>query len=197
MASKGQITIIAFDCLRTGAVSAAKQLLGSLLVANINDKPVRLRIVETEAYDQSDAASHSFKGKTLRTEVMFGPAGFLYVYFTYGMHYCCNVVVGEVGYGAAVLIRAVEPLDIDSILSERRGGRSGIEMTNGPAKLCQALSITTAMNGHNLANPPLKLLMSSRLNDNEILKARRVGIKKSKDSLWRFYIRDNPYVSVH
>ena len=101
--------------------------------------------------------SHSYKGKTPRSEVMFGPPGHLYVYFTYGMHYCCNVVVGEDGYGAAVLIRAVEPLEGEEILVQNRG-KTGIETTNGPAKLCQALRIDKTMNGHNLAESPLRLI---------------------------------------
>jgi len=99
----------------------ARRLLGCELVRHIDGQDVRVRIVETEAYDQTDAASHSYNGRTPRTDVMFGPAGRLYVYFTYGMHYCSNIVVGDEGYGAAVLIRAVEPLEGEELLKERRG----------------------------------------------------------------------------
>src|SRR5690349_23320439 len=103
--------------LNCAASEAAQRLLGCILEREIDGTTVRVRIVETEAYDQADAASHSYKGRTPRTDIMFGPAGHLYVYFTYGMHYCCNITVGEEGYGAAVLVRAVEPLEGISILA--------------------------------------------------------------------------------
>lgn len=195
MASQGHIAAEAFGFLNIDAVTAAMRLLGCLLVADIEDRPVRLRIVETEAYDQSDAASHSYKGKTQRTEVMFGPAGRLYVYFTYGMHYCCNVVVGEEGHGAAVLLRAAEPLDPAPVLSARRNGRTGVELTNGPAKLCQALNIMKAMNGHDLSRPPLQLRIMPSLPPREIIQTGRIGIREAQDVPWRFYIKNNPYVS--
>ena len=143
-----------FEELNTPVAHAAQRLLGCILQRTIDGKTVRVKIVETEAYDQTDAASHSYKGRTQRTDVMFGPAGRLYVYFTYGMHYCCNVVVGEEGYGAAVLLRAVQPLDGEKVLEQRRGGKTGMLLTNGPAKLCQALGIDKQLNGHDLAGRP-------------------------------------------
>lgn len=176
------------------AVEAAQRLLGCELTREIDDQTVRVRIVETEAYDQTDAASHSYNGQTPRTDVMFGPAGHLYVYFTYGMHYCCNVVIGEPGYGAAVLIRAVEPIEGEELMQQRRH-KSGIELSNGPAKLCQALGIDKQMNGHNLTQSPLQLTMNPMLNEADIVTAPRVGISRAKDSMWRFYIRNNAYVS--
>lgn len=172
----------------------APRLLGCILEREIDGRTVRVKIVETEAYDQSDVASHSYKGKTQRTEVMFGPAGHLYVYFTYGMHYCCNVVVGEDGYGAAVLIRAVEPLEGEEIL-ERNRGKAGVEATNGPAKLCQALMIDTAMNGHDLAQSPLRLIKQLSLPSRDITVTTRIGIREGKEMPWRFYVSGNPYVS--
>jgi DNA-3-methyladenine glycosylase len=184
-----------FDLLRESASDAAKRLLGCQLEADVHGECVVVKIVETEAYDQTDAASHSYNGKTKRTEIMFGPAGYLYVYFTYGMHYCCNIVVGEEGYGAAVLIRAVEPLQGEHELMQNRGGKTGVELTNGPAKLCQALGIDRAMNGHNLAKHPLKLIMQPAMLDEEIIATTRVGISNAKDVKWRFYIRGNPYIS--
>jgi DNA-3-methyladenine glycosylase len=165
------------------------------MIAEVDGTSVRLKIVETEAYDQADAASHSYRGITARTKVMFGPVGHLYVYFTYGMHYCCNIVAGEEGRGAGALIRAAEPLDQTDALSARRGGRTGIDMTNGPAKLCQALGITTAMNGHDLTQPPLKLQIAPPLPNDAIVRTARIGIREAKDVPWRFYIKDNPYVS--
>jgi len=126
---------------------------------------------------------------------MFGSAGHVYVYFTYGMHYCCNVVVGEAGYGAAVLIRAVEPLGSDTLLATRRGGKKGIELTNGPAKLCQALGIDRRLNGHDLTKAPLRLILQPELPKGQITTTTRVGISQAKDVLWRFYITSNSYVS--
>lgn len=172
----------------------ARRLIGCELEREIDGEIIRVRIVETEAYDQTDAASHSYKGRTPRTDIMFGPPGHLYVYFTYGMHYCCNVVVGEEGYGAAVLIRAVEPLTGDTILQERRGRKTGVDLTNGPAKLCQALDIDKRLNGHDLRISPLRLIEQPKTTE-IITTSTRIGISQAKEKLWRFYLKDNPYVS--
>jgi DNA-3-methyladenine glycosylase len=184
-----------FDFLNLSAAEAAKRLLGCLLEREIEGKRVVVKVVETEAYDQTDAASHSYNGRTKRTDIMFGPAGHLYVYFTYGMHYCCNVVVGEEGYGAAVLIRAVEPIEGEDELMRNRGGKEGVDITNGPAKLCQALRIDKQMNGHDLSQNPLRLLVQPALNKKDIIRTTRIGISKAKDVQWRFYIRGNNYIS--
>lgn len=181
--------------MEDAAQAVAPKLLGCILERQINGQMLRGRIVETEAYDQTDAASHSYRGKTERTEVMFGPAGHLYVYFTYGMHFCCNVVAGPTGYGAAVLIRAVEPLAGAEVMQTLRHGRTGKELTNGPAKFCQAFGIQRTLNGHNLRTSPLKLLLQPPLAQQDIIQTTRVGISQAKDVAWRFYVRDNPYVS--
>ena len=156
---------------------------------------MRVNIVETVAYDKTDAASHSYKGQTPRTEIMFGSAGYLYVYFTYGMHYCCNIVVGEAGHGSAVLIRAVEPLEGEDAMAQHRGDKAGVEISNGPAKLCQALMIGKILNGHDLRESPLKLIIREPLPNNDIIQTTRIGITKDTDTPWRFYVKDNPYVS--
>jgi DNA-3-methyladenine glycosylase len=184
-----------FSDLQTSAAVAAKRLLGCIIERELDGGTVRCRIVETEAYDQTDAASHSYKGRTPRTDVMFGPAGYLYVYFTYGMHYCCNIVVGEEGRGAAVLIRAVEPLGEDDALRRRRGGKTGADLTNGPAKTCQALDIDRRLNGHYLGEVPLRLVLQPQLDASEVVTTTRVGIKQAADVPWRFYIKGNKYVS--
>lgn len=181
--------------LNTSALVAAKRLLGCILEREIDGKVVRVMIVETEAYDQTDAASHSFNGRTVRTDVMFGPAGHLYVYFTYGMHYCANVVTGIKGEGSAVLLRAAQPLVGEEVLEEYRGGKVGVELTNGPAKLCQALNINKTMSGHSLEDAPLKLILQPPLKSG-VIQTTRVGISKAKDVAWRFYIANNAYVSV-
>ena len=182
------------DFLNGEANKVAPRLLGCILERKLDGHTVRVKIVETEAYDQTDVASHSYKGRTPRTDVMFGPPGHLYVYFTYGMHYCCNVVVGEEGYGAAVLIRAVETLEGAEILEERRG-KTGILTTNGPAKLCQALGIDKRLNGHNLHAGELRLISAQAVPVSDIIQTTRIGLSHGKDVPWRFYIKDNPYVS--
>jgi len=177
------------------ATQAAKRLLGCKLTRRLDGHVLSAVIVETEAYDQSDAASHSFNGRTQRTDVMFGPAGHLYVYFTYGMHYCCNVVVGPEGYGAAVLIRALQPLEGIDMMQERRG-RGGVGITNGPAKLCQAFGIDKHLNGHDLSKPPLQLEITAPIKNSAIVTTTRIGISKAKDAMWRYYIDNNDYVSA-
>lgn len=177
------------------AEAVAPRLLGCWLVRTVGDQQLVGRIVETEAYDQNDAASHSYRGRTPRTDVMFGPSGRAYVYFTYGMHYCVNVVCGPSGYGSAVLIRAIEPLVGEAAMRRNRGGKTGIELTNGPAKLCQALAIDKTCNGYDLRQPPLELVFKPPLPQAAITQTTRIGISHATDVLWRFYIRDNPYVS--
>jgi DNA-3-methyladenine glycosylase len=153
------------------------------------------KIVETEAYDQQDMASHSYRGKTPRTEVMFGPSGHLYVYFTYGMHYCMNVVTSGEGHGAGVLIRALEPLEGEDTMSQNRHGLSGKLLTNGPAKLTQALVVNKTWNGHDLRKVPLQLILQPPVSQENIVQTTRVGITNAKDVPWRFYLKGNPYVS--
>jgi len=174
--------------------NVAQKLLGCYLVRDFGDYSARVMIVETESYDQTDAASHSFNGRTSRTDVMFGESGHLYVYFTYGMHYCCNVVTGGSGEGSAVLIRAVEPVEGREYLEHRRH-KTDYELTNGPAKLCQALGIDKVLNGHNLRFSPLRLEIGVPLAPNDIISTPRIGIAKEREALRRFYIRGNPYVS--
>jgi DNA-3-methyladenine glycosylase len=185
-----------FAVLAGDAVEVAPRLLGCLLVRELEDGTrVSGRIVETEAYHQSDAASHSYKGKTPRTEIMFGLPGFAYVYFTYGMHYCVNVVTGPEGEGSAVLIRAIEPVEGIERMSANRGGLETSQLTNGPAKLCQALQIDKQLNGHDLHTLPLQLRVQPPIDAGEIVTTTRIGITKDAHRLWRFYVAGNPFVS--
>lgn len=177
------------------AEDIAPRLLGCRLVHEVDGQLLSGSITETEAYDQTDAASHSYRGQTARTAVMFGPSGFLYVYFTYGMHYCCNVVVGPPGYGAAVLIRGLEPVEGLEYMRQSRSGRVGPELSNGPAKLCQALAIGRRHNGTDLHAGNLRLELQPALPAEQIVQTTRIGISHAKDVPWRFYIKDNPYVS--
>lgn len=177
------------------AFEVAARLLGCHLLRFIGDELVICRIVETEAYDQQDMASHSYKGETPRTSVMFGPAGRLYVYFTYGMHYCCNIVTGPSGVGSAVLLRAVEPVQGIKLMAQNRGSTEGSNISNGPAKLCQALQIDASYNGHNLHESPLRLVLKPPLEVTDIVQTTRVGISQAQNIPWRFYVRGNAYVS--
>jgi DNA-3-methyladenine glycosylase len=182
------------DFLTAPVDLVAPRLLGCLLVREIDGEEVTVRIVETEAYDQDDPASHAFRGETARNRVMFGASGNLYVYFTYGMHYCCNVATGPVGHGSGVLIRAVEPLGGIEVL-ERRRRMTGVNVSNGPGKLCQALGIDLALNGHDLHRPPLILEQGGLRANESISQSPRIGISKATDLLRRFHIAGNPFVS--
>lgn len=183
-----------FKWLNVPAEEAARRLLGCELVRNSEGQEIRVRIVETEAYDQADEASHTFRGHSQRNDAMYKSAGHMYVYFTYGMHYCSNVVCGKEGYGSGVLIRAVEPLIGMNIIEQRRGV-TGVNATNGPAKICQALDIDLTLSGHDLSLPPIRLLKRPALADQEITTSVRIGISKAVHELRRFYITGNAYVS--
>jgi DNA-3-methyladenine glycosylase len=156
------------------------------------------RIVEVEAYHGADdPASHAFRGRTPRTEVMFGPAGFLYVYFTYGMHWCANVVCGPEGEAAAVLIRALEPLrGLDEMRAARRAARRDADLCNGPAKLCQALGITGAENGTDLLRGDgVRLIDDGTPPPRGPGRGTRIGITTATEREWRFWVPGSPSVS--
>lgn len=169
-------------------------LLGCTLHRELDGREVVVRIVETEAYDEGDPASHAFGGERQRNKVMFGPSGRLYTYFTYGMHYCANVVAETEGRGAGVLLRAVEPVIGAEVLEARRG-MTGKNITNGPAKLAQALGIDMAMSGHDLRTSPLRLEMGELEPGENVVQTTRIGISKAADWPRRFYIEGNQYVS--
>lgn len=183
-----------FAWLNIPAEKAAKRLLGCELKQTVGKRTVRVRIVETEAYDQEDEASHTFRGRTRRNDSMFKSAGHLYVYFTYGMHYCCNIVCGKEGLGSGVLIRAVEPLEGIDIIEKRRGV-PGKNASNGPGKVGQALAADLSLNGHDLSLPPLELIRKQPIPSGRIVTGKRIGISKAVHELRRFYIVENPYVS--
>lgn len=184
------------ELLTQGTDHAAAALLGCLLVRDWPDGThSAVRIVETEAYDQNDPASHTYHGRSERNRAMFGPAGHAYVYFTYGMHYCVNVTAGADGFGCGVLIRAGEPIEGIEHMTQLRGGRTGAQLTNGPAKLCQALAIDKSLYGHDLRMPPLRLVRASLREGERIGCTPRIGISKAADRPRRLIIMGNPYVS--
>lgn len=182
------------DFLHEPADTVAQLLLGCELERETRDGPIRVRIVETEAYDQDDEASHAYRGPTRRNAAMFGASGHLYVYFTYGMHHCCNVVCDAPGYGAGALIRAAEPVSGVELIEHGHRDTAAIA-TNGPAKLCRALAIDRELSGHDLRSGPLRLI-AGRLTEHEaVTQTTRIGISKAAERPRRFYITGNRYVS--
>lgn len=179
------------------AKDAAHRLIGCVIERTVAGKRLKGRIVETEAYDQSDIASHSYRGMTPRNSVMFEQGGIAYVYFTYGMHYCMNVVVGIEGIGAAVLIRALEPLEGIEYMELHRKTTDVLKLCSGPAKLTQALNIDRSLNGHDLASEPLRLVMADSLPDSLIAWGKRIGIREEpgKELMWRTGLKGSKYLS--
>lgn len=190
------------------SISVAKDLLGKVIVHEINGYKLTAKIVEVEAYmGVEDKAAHSYGGRrTKRVEVMYGAPGFSYVYLIYGMYHCFNIVTNVEGTPQAVLIRAVEPIEGLEAMAQNRYMKSYNTLTksqirgltSGPGKLCNALSIDKSHNGVDLCGG--NLYVEERDNDKpDIVLAKRVGVdyaEEAKDYLWRFYIKDNKYVSV-
>lgn len=175
-------------------LTLARDLPGRHLLRRIDNHLLRCRIVEVEAYHQDgDAAAHSYGGPTDRNRVMFGPPGRLYVYFIYGMHFCMNVVSEGEGIGAAVLIRALEPIDGEAIMRSHRGDMPRRQLTNGPAKACKALAVDRKLDGTSLQGDQIWLEAGD--GPQSLITTTRIGITKSADLPWRFYIKNHPYVS--
>jgi len=187
---------------RRDLLTVAKELLGKVLVKKNSKRMLMAKIVEVEAYDgKIDKAAHSYVGKTERNKVMFNEGGFLYVYLSYGVHHCCNVVTGFEDKGTAVLIRAVEPLKGIDLMIKNRFGRKLkndteiINLTSGPGKVCKALGINKNNSGIDLTGDEIFLLDQPKLKTSEIGISKRIGITKSTNYQWRFYIKENQYLS--
>lgn len=189
------------DRLRGPAVRIAPRLLGAVVVSDVGGSRVAVRLTEVEAYEgPHDPASHAFRGRTVRTAVMFGPPGHLYCYFTYGMHWCANVVCGEDGGAAAVLMRAGEVVDgIDVARARRPAANAPRDLARGPARLAACLGLDAATNGADLCDPVgLVRLESVRSRRSAgLATGPRVGISAAAERPWRFWLAGDPTVSAY
>jgi DNA-3-methyladenine glycosylase len=167
----------------------ARGLVGATLLVD----GVGGTIVETEAYAADDPASHSYRGRTPRNAAMFGPPGTLYVYRSYGIHWCANVVCGEEGGGSAVLVRALEPTHGIETMCERRGLDDPLRLCSGPGSLTRALGITREHDGLPLDRPPFEL--RPREGAVDLVASPRIGITRAADLPWRYSLRSSPFVS--
>jgi len=177
----------------------ARGLLGRILVSNIGGRGQRTvgRIVEVEAYvGPHDPACHAFgHRRTARTEPLYGQPGTAYVYFTYGMHWCLNAVTETKDFPAAVLIRALEPLVGLDTMRQRRATEQDRYLCAGPARLCEALGVTGAVNGFSLQRGPLRVVRGASVKKSEIVVGPRIGITQAVDWPLRFYLKGSPWVS--
>lgn len=187
---------------RREVIVVARDLLGKVLVKSNGKEILAGKIVEVEAYHGDiDEAAHSYGGITKRNEIMFEAGGYLYVYFTYGVHHCCNVVTGKKEQGTAVLIRAVEPVEgIDSMIRNRFGrkiksDKEIFNLTSGPGKVCQAFKLDRGHSGTDLTGKEICILNGEKIKSRDIGISKRIGITRSIDLPWRFFIKNNPYLS--
>jgi DNA-3-methyladenine glycosylase len=181
------------ELLAGPVLDVAPRLLG----AELRHGEVTLRLTEVEAYDgANDAGSHAYRGRTRRNAVMFGPAGHLYCYFTYGMHVCCNVVTGTEGAASAVLLRAGEVVAGLEVARSRRPGATDRDLARGPARLCKALGISLDHDGTDLVAGPVTLRPAARAAG-EVSTGPRVGLRGDPDRPWRFWLTGDPTVSAY
>ncbi|POM23264.1 3-methyladenine DNA glycosylase [Actinomadura rubteroloni] len=176
----------------------APDLLGRVLTHDTPSGTVAVRVTETEAYaGPLDPASHAYRGRTPRVEVMFGPPGHAYVYFTYGMHFCVNLVCGPPGTASAVLLRAGEVVAGAETAAARRLRSSARDLARGPARLCQALGIVREHNGLDVCSGGPLRISSGDSAPASVLSGPRVGVSSAKDVPWRYWIEDDPFVSPY
>lgn len=165
--------------------TVAKRLLGARVRTTIEGAATEVMLTEVEAYaGGDDPASHAFRGRTVRNGSMFGPAGSLYVYRSYGLHWCMNIVVGDEGLPHAILLRGGDVLEGRELIERRR--RRNDHLTDGPGKLCQALGVTGEHDGTSVFDGPVRLMVGSLPTGRQILATPRIGISKAVDELWRF-----------
>lgn len=180
--------------LERPALEVAPLLLGAVVRAG----DVAVRLTEVEAYaGEDDPGSHAGRGSTPRSAVMFGPSGVLYVYLTYGMHFCANVVCGPEGTASAVLLRAGEVIDGIDLARERRGTKVDRELARGPGKLCSVLGIRLKDNRGDLATGPVTLTPGEPVDPSLVSTGPRVGLRLAADRPWRFWLTGDPTVSAY
>ena len=200
--------IISKEFYNRSALDVAQDLLGKVLVREVDGKVLKGKIVETEAYIGAiDKACHAYNGRrTKRTEILYEDAGVSYIYFIYGLYHCFNVVTNKKDVAEAVLIRALEPINELDYISEIRYNKKYDELTktqlknltNGPSKLCLAYLLNKDLNAVKLYEKGPVYIIDENSNDFEIVESKRIGIdyaEEAKDFLWRFYIKDNIYIS--
>jgi DNA-3-methyladenine glycosylase len=186
------------ELLGRPSLEVAPALLGAVLRHRSQEGEVAVRLTEVEAYaGADDPGSHAYRGRTRRNEVMFGRPGRLYVYFTYGMHHCCNVVVGSEGTASAVLLRAGEVVDGVGLARSRRPRSSDRDLARGPARLCTALAVDGRHNGVDLSTGDLVLTLGEPVPGDAVATGPRVGLREAADHPWRFWLRDDPTVSTY
>ncbi len=189
--------VLGRDFYSAPTLSVARALLGQTLVRLWDGQRLSGRIVEVEAYiGYEDRASHAFRGRTERNASMFGPPGHAYVYLIYGMYYCLNLVTEDVGFPAAVLIRALEPLEGVEVMEQHRGTRRWRDLLRGPGRLCQALQIDRALDGADVCTQTsgLWVEMDAPVPDEEVVTTPRINVRDDARP-WRFAIRHHPCVS--
>ena len=178
------------------ALGVARDLIGCILVHDTPEGRCAGTIVETEAYAVDDPASHAFRGRTPRNAPMFEEPGHAYVYFTYGMHFCLNVVTDRTGVAGAVLLRAVEPIDGLALMRARRGAVKDRDLARGPGRLAQAFGVGRVQNTADLCSSALFICAGERLPEEAILEGPRIGIGRTQDGRpWRFRVARSPWVS--
>jgi DNA-3-methyladenine glycosylase len=194
----GALEPLPAELLTRPLLEATRQLLGRLLVVDGPEGLAAVRLVEVEAYaGGDDPASHAYRGRTARTAVMFGPPGHLYVYFTYGMHWCLNVVCAPEGTASAVLLRAGQPVLGDELMARRRPGSRERDLTRGPARLAQALGLDGRATGANLMDGgEVRLAAGWPVPDEAVAWSPRIGITRAADRPWRAFDATSPWVSA-
>ena len=202
------MTLISRDFFARPSVQVAPELLGCVLEHQTPAGLVAVELTEVEAYaGASDPASHAYRGKTARNAVMFGPPGHAYVYFTYGMYFCVNLVCARNGSASAVLLRAGRVIEGEELARARRTRGSTVisfrDLARGPARLCQAMAINRTQDGADLLDPAARLRLRLATDDErppepvQVAAGPRVGVSQAADIPWRFWIADDPTVSVY
>lgn len=195
----GQLTRVTRDALARPVLTVARDLLGAVVAHADRDGVVAVRLTEVEAYaGPADPASHAARGRTPRTAVMFGPAGHAYVYFSYGMHWCLNVVAGPDGEASAVLLRAGEVVEGLSLAVDRRPGATRRDLARGPARLTRTLGVDREQDGADLCtvDAALRLECGGPIAGDRMRSGPRVGVSVGTDSPWRFWLAGEPTVSA-